>query len=36
VRRAIIRRLFVPLVATIRCPHCRHRFLPPLDPKVPR
>jgi SRSO17 transposase len=36
VRRAIIRRLFVPLVASVRCPHCRQRSQPPLDPKVPR
>ena len=36
VRRAIMGRLFVHLTTPIRCPRCRRRFQPPLDPKMPR
>ncbi len=36
VRRAIAARLFEHLAKPVRCPHCRHRFLPTPNRKVPR
>jgi hypothetical protein len=36
VRRAIAGRLFAHLAAPIRCPHCRQRFQPPADHKMPK
>src|SRR5215212_4768336 len=36
VRRAIVGRLSAYLVAPVRCPHCRHQFQPPPNPKLPR
>src|SRR4051794_5352026 len=33
VRRAIIRRLFLPVVASVRCPYCRQQFDPPHGPE---
>ena len=35
-RRAIIGRLFAPLVPPVQCPHCRQQFQLPSDLKVPR
>jgi SRSO17 transposase len=35
-RRAIIGRLFAPLVPPVQCPHCRQQFQLPSDAKVPR